>query len=111
MWSPRPTKSMRGSPATSSAKRVQRSHWMQRSRSRYTGLEGEAPGTLDVDQAHATHTHRPHAGVVAEAGDVDPGPLGRGDHHLARIGHHLLAVDGDGDGARRQVSQRGNRLV
>jgi hypothetical protein len=34
VWSLRSTKSMSGSPAISSAKRVQRAHWMQRSRSR-----------------------------------------------------------------------------
>src|SRR3954452_23524600 len=32
-WSPRSTKLISGSPAISSAKRVQRAHWMQRSRS------------------------------------------------------------------------------
>ena len=34
--SPRSTKLINGSPAISSAKRVQRAHWMQRSRSRST---------------------------------------------------------------------------
>ena len=39
--SDRPTKSIMASPATSSAKRVQREHWMHRSRSRSTrGLIG-----------------------------------------------------------------------
>ncbi len=37
--SPRPMKSICASPATSSAKRVQRLHWMQRSRSRRTRSE------------------------------------------------------------------------
>ena len=36
VWSPRSWKVMSGSPATSSANRVQRSHRMHRSRSRYT---------------------------------------------------------------------------
>ena len=38
-WSPRPAKSIWASPATSSAKRVQRAHWMQRSRSSRTRSE------------------------------------------------------------------------
>ena len=37
--SPRPAKSICASPATSAAKRVQRAHWMQRSRSSSTRSE------------------------------------------------------------------------
>ena len=60
-------------------------------------LERRPAGTVDFDQAHATHTHRLHARVVAESRDVGPGPLGRGDQQLARLGRHGAPVEADGD--------------
>ena len=59
------------------------------------GLQLRAAGPVDLDEAHAAHADRPHARVVAEAGDVGAGPLGGGDDHLARLGLDGLAVDGD----------------
>ena len=57
-------------------------------------LQRGARGTVHLDQAHPAHAHRLHAGVVAEARDVGPGPLGRGDEHLARLGRGWAARPG-----------------
>ena len=65
--------------------------------------EGEATGTLDLHQAHAAHAHRAHPGVPAEPGDVGAPPFGGGDDHLALLGLHDLAVDGDLDGFTGQT--------
>ena len=52
--SPRSAKSMKGSPATSSAKRVQRAHWMQRSRSSST----RGPISMGLAQCRFSSTKR-----------------------------------------------------
>ena len=70
-------------------------------------LQRGAAGAVHLDQAHAAHAHRLHARVVAEARDVGPGPLGRGDQQLARLGRHGAPVEGDGELLGRLVSQRG----
>ena len=46
-------------------------------------LQARAPGTGDLDEAHAAHADRLHPRVVAKARDEDPGPLGRRDDELA----------------------------
>src|SRR5581483_4635310 len=61
-------------------------------------LQGEPARAFDVDEAHATHPHRLHAGVPAEAGDVDAGPFSGGDDHLARARFDLASVDVDRHG-------------
>ncbi len=48
-------------------------------------LQGGAARALHLDQAHAAHADGLHARVVAEARDVGPGPLGRGDQQLALL--------------------------
>ena len=63
---------------------------------------------LHVDQAHPAHADRLHARVVAEAGDVDPGPLGRGDDHLPGLRLDLAPVQDDGH--RRPLIGHGGRL-
>src|SRR5205823_186844 len=61
-------------------------------------LQHEPARALDVHQAHAAHPDRLHPRVPAEARDVDAGPLGGGDDHLARLGLDGAAVDRDGHG-------------
>ena len=46
-------------------------------------LQRRPAAGVDVDDAHAAHADRPHPRVVAEARDVDAGPLGGVDHELA----------------------------
>ena len=60
-------------------------------------LQRGAARARHLDQTHAAHAHRLHAGVVAEARDERPGLLGRGDQELAGRGGDLPAVDGEGD--------------
>ena len=59
-------------------------------------LQRGAARALHLDQAHAAHADRLHARVVAEARDVGPGPLGRGDEQLALLGADLAAVQREG---------------
>ena len=49
-------------------------------------LQRGAARALHLDQAHAAHADGLHARVVAEARDVGPGPLRRGDQQLALLG-------------------------
>jgi hypothetical protein len=59
------------------------------------GKQAPAPRPLDVDDAHSAHPDFLHAGVPAEAGDVDAAPLSRGDEQLALVRLDLPAVDVD----------------
>ena len=59
-------------------------------------LQGGAARALHFDQAHAAHADRLHARVVAEARDVGPGPLGRGNEQLALLGADLAPVEREG---------------
>ena len=61
------------------------------------GLQARAPGTGDLDEAHAAHTDRSHPRVVAKTRDEDAGPLGRRDDQLAFLRFDDPPVDGDGD--------------
>ncbi len=56
-------------------------------------LQGGAPRALHLDQAHAAHADGLHPRVVAEAGDVGPGALGRGDQQLALLRADLAPVE------------------
>lgn len=53
---------------------------------------------LNVDQTHPTAGRDRQLVVVAETGNVDPGPVGHLDDHLALAGGQLVTVDLDGDG-------------
>ncbi len=73
--------------------------------------QGRSPGAHHLDQAHAAHADRLHAGVVAEAGDVDAGPFRGRDDHLAFVGLDGAAVELDGHLLGRLPRRhRGRRL-
>ena len=75
------------------------------------GHEGRAPRALDLDEAHPADADGLHARVVAEARDVGAGALGGGDDHLALLGGHLTAVEGEGDlGVRGLLRHAGTSL-
>jgi len=61
-------------------------------------LQRRSPAGVDVDDAHPAHADRLHPRVVAEAGDVDPGALGRVDDELALAGRDRRSVDRDRQG-------------
>ena len=60
-------------------------------------VEHDAPGGLELHQAHAAAAHRVQLGVAAEDGNLDMDG-GRGIHHQGALGHaDGFAVDGEGD--------------
>ena len=71
--------------------------------------QGGAPRALDLDQAHATDPDGLHAGVVAEAWDVGPRPLRRGDDHLALARRDLSAIEREADRAVVLLRHGGSR--
>ena len=64
------------------------------------GCSAGPAARVDLDEAHAAHAHRLHALVVAEARDVDAGPLGGVDDQLALARPRRRAVDRDGSRCR-----------
>ena len=61
-----------------------------------TTAAGPGPRPVSTSTRHMpAHPHRRHARVVAEAWDVLPRPLGRGDHQLAGAGRERPPVDRD----------------
>jgi hypothetical protein len=59
------------------------------------GLQRRATRSFDFDEAHAAHSHRLHARVVAETWDVLTRSLGGVDQQFTGLHLDLSTVDGD----------------